>query len=253
MSITAAMDPVRWEWQAGAGRAVFTSRASGNLAQHVGDDPAAVQANRAGVAALLGLTLDDVAGVSQVHGADVWLDLQLGDTLPIDVRWSRDATPSVEADALVTARPGAAVAVAIADCMPIAIVHGDAVAAIHAGWRSLDAGVIEATMATLRRAAGSSIAVEGSGPFAVIGPCLGPCCMEVGTEVAYRFPDASIIRRDGAPRPFLDARTDARRRLEAAGAEVDVIDVCTRCDDQLFSHRGDGGAAGRQAVLVRRV
>lgn len=252
MTLHAASDSASWEWRAASARAIFTTSASGNIAQHVGDDPDAVQANRTTVAERLGLTLDDVAGVSQVHGADVWLDLQLGDSLPEEVRWAHAGVPLVEADALVSARPGIALAVAVADCVPIALAYGDAVAVVHAGWRSLDAGIVEAAMATLRRAAGSSIALADAGPFAVIGPCLGPCCMEVGTEVAHRFPDTSIVRHAGAPRPFLDARADARRRLEDAGAQVDVVDVCTRCDERLFSYRGDGSDTGRQAVLVMR-
>lgn len=242
-----------WTWERGGGRALFTTRGDGNIAVHVPHDADEVRAARGRVASELGLAPDRVAAVHQVHGADVWLDLGIGDALPADVRWDRGDGSPIEADALVSARPGIALAVAVADCMPIAVVWGEAVAAIHAGWRSLEAGVIEATLAAMRRAAGSSVAFADAGPYAVIGPCLGSCCLEVGEDVAERFPDASVIRRVGAPRPFLDARADARRRLEAVGAGVDVIDVCTRCDERLFSHRGDGGATGRQAVLVTRV
>jgi copper oxidase (laccase) domain-containing protein len=188
-----------------------------------------------------------------VHGADVWLDLARTDELPADVRWDADAS-DVQADALVTTRPGVALAVGIADCVPIAVALGDAIAAIHAGWRSLEQGIVEATIAVLRRAAGSSAALADAGPFAVIGPCLGPCCMEVGEEVAALFDPSSVVRRAGAERPFLDTRADARRRLEAAGvASVELVDVCTKEDPRCFSHRGDAGSGGRQALLVRRI
>ncbi|MCW2973968.1 MAG: hypothetical protein JWN72_2241, partial [Thermoleophilia bacterium] len=103
------------------------------------------------------------------------------------------------------------------------------------------------------RAAGSAVAIGDEPPRAVIGPALRACCLEVGEEVAARFPASSLVRPDGR-RPHLDAPADARRRLEALGVEVDEIAVCTRCDPQqrLFSHRGDAGVTGRQAVLVWR-
>ena len=247
-----------WTWSAPGALAVFSSREGGvspapldscNVGLHVGDDPANVLENRTRAAALIGLALGDVAGVTQVHGADVWLDLARDDSLPGDVRWDGGPSP-VTADALVTTRPGVALAVGIADCMPIAIAWGDAIAAIHAGWRSLEGGVIEATLAVLRRAAGNAVAIDT--PHAVIGPSLGSCCMEVGDEVAALFDPSVVIRREGAPRPFLDTRADAVRRLEAAGCVVEHVDVCTKHDPRCFSHRGDAGQGGRQALLVRR-
>jgi YfiH family protein len=251
----------RWEWRVPGARAVFTSREDGvghapfdtcNVGAHVGDDLDCVRSNRARVAALLDLGVDDVAGVAQVHGADVWLDLARSPELPAGVRWGRveRGAGEVEADALVTTREDAALAVCVADCLPIAVSWGGAVAAIHAGWRSLEAGVVEQALRVLARAAGSLVAVEA--PRAAIGPALGACCMEVGEEVAARFDASVVVRREGAPRPFLDARADATRRLEAAGCEVEQVEVCTRCDPRCFSHRGDGGTTGRQAVLVRR-
>lgn len=250
-----------WRWDAPGARAVFSTREGGvspapwdsrNVGLHVGDAVARVHDNRELVAALLGLDASRVAGVTQVHGADVWLDLAPGAPLPRAVRW--DAGPSpIDADALVTTRTEGALAVGVADCMPIAVAWGDAIGAIHAGWRSLAGGVIEATMGVLRRAAGSSIALDGARPNAVIGPCMGPCCMEVGEEVAQLFDPASVVRRDGAPRPFLDQRAEARRRLEALDCVVDQVDACTVHEGGWFSHRADGGSTGRQALLVRRL
>ncbi|MCW2955890.1 MAG: hypothetical protein JWO69_759 [Thermoleophilia bacterium] len=245
-----------WRWQHGDAHALFTSRDHGNVGLHVGDDPTAVAERRAAIAAIAGLAPNHVAGVTQVHGANVWRDLATGDGaadgVSPDVQWGPAPSP-IEADALVTGRAGIALAVGVADCMPIALAWGTAIAGIHAGWRSLEAGVIERTFEVLRRAAGASIAFAGSEPHAIVGPSLGPCCFEVGEEVAKRFPASSIVRRPGAPRPFLDARAEAVRRLEALGAEVEVIDVCTRDDDACFSHRGDAdGARGRQALLVWR-
>ena len=248
-----------WTWCCGDVRAMFTSRESGvsqapydslNLGVHVGDEFDRVLENRRLAAQLVGLTPDRVAGVMQMHGADVWMDLGRAGPLPADVRWDEGSSP-IEADALVSTRAGIALSVGVADCLPIAIAWGPAIAAVHAGWRGLDAGVVEATLAVMRRAIGSVAAVADERPRSVIGPSLGPCCFEVGEEVAARFADSSIRWTDGAL-PHLDARAEARRRLEAFGAVVDVIDVCTRCDPRCFSHRGDGGITGRQAVLVHR-
>ncbi|MCW2923696.1 MAG: laccase protein [Thermoleophilia bacterium] len=237
-----------WEWRAPGARAAFTSREVGD----VRSDGAA----RARAAALLDLDPGRVAAISQVHGADVWVDLGTGDGLPAEVRWDARAAAAegdpIEADALITTRPGVALAIVVADCLPIAITWGDAVAAVHAGWRSLDGGVVEAALAALRRRAGSSVALADAGPFAVVGPALCVDCFEVGEEVAARFAASAVVRRPEWPRPHLDARTDAARRLAEAGCAVEHVNVCTRCDPRLFSHRGDGPATGRQAVLVRR-
>lgn len=252
-----------WTWEAPGALAVFTTRAGGvspapwsscNVGLHVGDDPARVLENRRRVAALVGLEPSRVAGVTQVHGTDVWIDLGSGGELPREVRWDAGAS-DVRADALVSTRTGAGLAVGVADCVPIAVAWGDAIAAIHAGWRSLAGGIIEATFAVLRRATGPAVALADAGPRAVLGPCIGACCLEVGEEVAARFPAASVIRRPGAPRPFLDARSDARRRLEAAGCgSVEEVAVCTADDHRCFSHRRDGApTTGRQALVVRRV
>ena len=256
--MTVSDEDDHWTWTVPGARAVFTTREGGvspapldslNVGLHVGDLPANVLENRRRAAALLDLDPSLVAGVTQVHGADVWLDLARTDRLPDDVRWDAGPSPT-KADALVTTRCGVALAIGVADCMPIAICWGGAIAAIHVGWRSLDGGVIEATLAVLRRAAGNAVATHD--PYAVIGPALGPCCMEVGNDVAARFESSVVIRRDGAPRPFLDTRADAVRRLETAGCVTEHVDICTKDDPRCFSHRGDRGLGGRQAMLVRR-
>lgn len=261
-----------WRWTVPGAEAVFTSREGGvsaapwdslNIGAHVGDDPGTVLENRRRAAALVALEPSRVAGVSQVHGADVWLDLARRDELDKGVRWDTVGVGNapIEADALVTTRADSAIAVGVADCLPIAVAWGGAIAAIHAGWRSLEAGVIEQAMRVLRRAAGNAVATTM--PRAVIGPALGVCCMEVGEEVAALF-DASVIVRgagserergsgSGSARPHLDARADAVRRLAEAGCElVEHVQVCTRCDARCFSHRGDVGMTGRQAMIVRR-
>lgn len=207
--------------------------------------------NRRRVAAVLDLDPAQVAGVTQVHGADVWVDLGAGADVHADVRWDSGPSP-VEADALVTARADVGLAVGVADCVPIGVVWGSAVAAIHGGWRSLDHGVVEATLRALAHADPTASLMAGFAPRAVIGPCLGACCMEVGADVAARFDPRVVLAHDDGDKQLLDLRADARLRLEAAGVGVDDIVVCTRDDERCFSHRGDGGSTGRQALLIRR-
>jgi YfiH family protein len=159
-----------------------------------------------------------------------------------------------EADGLAVARPGLAVGVVTADCMPVLLVdRGRRVAAaVHAGWRGTAAGVLEAALAHLAT-------VHGSAPAdieAVIGPTIGGCCYEVGSEVRDAFRGRSGAVTDPAwddrpSRPHVDLRTAARCLLVAAGVRaVDVLGPCTACGDGWHSYRRDGAATGRQLSFV---
>jgi hypothetical protein len=121
-----------------------------------------------------------------------------------------------------------------ADCLPIAVARDGKLAVLHAGWRGLLEGVVEAGVAAI-----------GGADAAVIGPAIGPCCSEVGVEVSDRF-DRDLTRGGR-----LDLWTAAERRLRAAGAAtVERVDLCTACrTDLFFSHRRDAGVTGRQGVI----
>ena len=166
-----------------------------------------------------------------------------------------------EADAVVSTRPGAAVGVATADCVPVlaADESGRAVAAIHAGWRGLAAGVVEAAIAELAR--------RGAGPerlVAAIGPRIGRCCYEVDAPVtealAERYADAlapclSASRHGHA---WLDLGALVGAALMGAGvpeARVSLVnDACTRCDARRFhSYRRDAERAGRMVHWVAAI
>ena len=125
-----------------------------------------------------------------------------------------------------------------ADCLPVAVGTPAAVGVIHAGWRGLAAGVLESGVAALREL--------GEGPVqAIIGPAAGPCCYRVGPEVF-----AALGVADSGE-DHIDLRAVAHRRLAAAGVEqVDDVARCTICDERYFSHRRQGAAAGRQAVVA---
>ena len=207
-----------------------------------GEDEAAL-ARRAGIDRASLFT------VTQVHGARV---VEVGPgAAPASVGRER-------ADALVTSEVGPTLAVRTADCVPVLIADpaGSAVGAAHAGWRGLVAGVLGATVAAVARLG----RCRPADLVASIGPAIGPCCFEVGEEVAAAITEATgageaVVRPHGAPRPLVDLPLAARRSLEAAGLgpeRIEVVGLCTRCTpDRLHSYRRDGPRAGRQLGLVR--
>lgn len=142
-----------------------------------------------------------------------------------------------EADVLVTRAPDLAVAVRTADCVPLLLERedGSAVAAVHAGWRGLVAGVI-----------GEAAVALGAPEVmlrAYMGPSIGPCCFEVGPEVADQFGGEVVV---AGARPRVDLRAAARESLSVAGAvlESDTSPACTRCDPRgLPSYRRHGPGA----------
>jgi YfiH family protein len=147
-------------------------------------------------------------------------------------------------DGLWSDEPGRAMLLLTADCMPIALARREgerpALAILHAGWRGLLSGIVGVGV----RALGSRRLV------AAIGPSIGPCCYEVGEEVAAPFAEAfgDDVVRDGK----LDLWTSAERALRAAGVDrVDRFDACTSCQgSRFFSHRRDSGRTGRQGVIA---
>lgn len=229
---------------AGTGaRPAFTTRRGGvsaapydslNLGRSTADDPAAVETNRNRVLEALGLPPARLATAGQVHGADVTT--------------VRGPGLHPGCDALVTTEPGLALAVSGADCLPILFTAPGAVAAAHAGWRGVDAGMPAAALAALRAAAG----VAAAAVRVYFGPCIRPCCYEVGREVAERFPAAAVSRLGDSIR--LDVAAAARLQLLAAGLPDSALhDVreCTSCRaDRYFSHRRDRGITGRQWGIV---
>jgi hypothetical protein len=147
--------------------------------------------------------------------------------------------PAFEADGHAIAAPSLAAMVLTADCIPVALGAQGAVAALHAGWRGLAGGVLEEGVRALREVGGRGRVV------AVVGPCAGLCCYEVGEEVHAAF---AGVHRNGR---LIDLRAIAHERLLAADvAEVLDARACTICDERFFSHRREGIRAGRQAGLV---
>jgi YfiH family protein len=176
-----------------------------------------------------------------VHGAEVHVIEGPDDAAAIAGR---------DGDALVTRAAGVVLAVQTADCGPIVLDSREGVIAVaHAGWRGLEAGVIERTVDAMRELGATTIA-------GVLGPSIGPECYEFGAddlaEVAARLgPEARA--RTAAGSPALDVRAAARRAAADRGITLQVSDVCTACDaeDRYFSHRARQDI-GRMATIVWR-
>jgi len=211
-----------------------------NPGTHVGDEPMAVAENRRRIRNAFGLPAEP-AWLEQVHGTAV---ATLSDECP---------QPDGPADAAVTGAAGIACVVMTADCLPVLLASGDGqwIGAVHAGWRGLAAGVIEAAIA--------AIPVPAQALQAWLGPAISQPAYEVGDEVRAAFvgddPDAAAaFLRNDRGRWQADLYGLARRRLVLAGVtSVHGGGWCTSGDAaRFFSHRRDG-RTGRMATLVCRL
>lgn len=225
-------------------RSVITTRRGGvskapydslNLGDHVGDEETRVEQNRALLREFAALPADP-HWLRQIHGCGV-------------AQCGPDAVP-VEADASTTTVAGRVCAVLTADCLPLLICNrsGSRVAAVHAGWRGLNDGVVEATLARFDN--------HDDELLVWLGPAIGPKAFEVGSEVRDAFLSTDLKAeagfRPGRPGHWLaDLYFLARRRL--SNPQVVYIgggDYCTLSDSQrFFSYRRDG-ITGRMASLI---
>jgi YfiH family protein len=226
-------------WEIGGYEVAFTTRVGGvsegpysslNLGRKSGDVPERADENRRIMCEAIRADLDKLALNYQVHS----------DRVLRAVAGQRGE----HADGLWTDERGLPILAMSADCLPIALARAEAtepaIAVLHAGWKGLLAGIVPAGAKAI-----------GSGTLAAaIGPGIGPCCYEVGEEVATPFRErfGDDVVRDGR----LDLWTSAERALRAAGVErVDRFDRCTFCEpESFFSHRRDAGRTGRQGVIA---
>lgn len=208
-----------------------------NLADHVGDAPAAVAANRAALAHRVGVPPERLVVMSQVHGRDVAV-----------VDAPRPA-PVPRVDALLTATPGLALMVLVADCVPLLLAAatpaGGLVAAVHAGRRGVELGVVPAVLRRVRQLGGREVRAE-------LGPSICGACYEVGADVQAAvtavLPEASARTSRGTA--ALDLRAGVAAQLRAAGVTDITSDApCTAEDPGSFSYRRDG-VTGRGAGVV---
>jgi len=197
-----------------------------NLGLLTDDDPENVEENRRRLCAAVGADPERLAMNRQVHAATV--------------NRAAAGERGKEGDGLWTDEQGVPMLKVTADCLPVALARQNgepALALLHAGRLGLLEGILEAGVATL----GGKLA-------AAVGPGIGPCCYEVGDEIAdayrARFGTAAVRGRN------LDLWTVTEQILRAAGVtSVERLDVCTSCNAEFFSHRRDGGVTGRQGVI----
>ncbi len=234
------------EWDApGPYRVVFSTRSGGvsegpfaslNLGIRTEDEPARVVVNRTKLCEAVGIDRDGATMAWQRHGALVRRAEPRGVATP--------GTVFDHCDGLWSDAAEQGMLLLTADCLPVAVARAGserpALAIVHAGWRGLLAGIVAA----------ATRAIRGGRLAAVIGPSIGPCCYEVGDEVAEPFREAfgaDIVRGKN-----LDLWTAAERALRAAGVtRVDRMDICTACEPaRFFSHRRDAGRTGRQGVIA---
>jgi len=230
---------IRWD-APGPYEVAFTTRLGGvsegpyaslNLGRKTGDDVVRVDENRRRACAELDADAAKLALNYQVHSTLVH-------------RAQQGERGGIHGDGLWSDEPGLPVLALAADCLPMAFVRANgaapAVCVLHGGRIGLLAGIVEAGVAAL-----------GGDLAAAIGPSIGPCCYEVGEEVAapYRARFGAGIMRGRR----LDLRQAAERLLRDAGVDrIERFDLCTACNPELFfSHRRDGKPRGVQGVLAR--
>jgi YfiH family protein len=181
----------------------------------------------------------DFATVRQIHSNKIVIAENPGD--------------QGEGDALITNRPGIALAVRTADCLPVlmADTRNRAVAAVHAGWRGTILEIVPKTI----QAMADHFGTRPNDLAIAVGPGIGPCCFEVGAEVAHQFSRLFPERTDLDRKTKVDlVETNVRllRRNDGSVGQIATADLCSYCRSDLFdSYRRDGEAAGRMVSIIR--
>lgn len=222
--------------------------ASLNVSVRRGDRPENVRRNREIITKTFGFSADRLLLAHQSHGDDFYIPGKTGDLSPGMV---------LECDGFITDRPGVALCVKTADCVPVLLVDGkrQVVAAVHAGWRGTALGIAGKAVRLFQEHFSS----QPENLWAAIGPSIGPCCYEVDEKVQREFAhqqDGNNVLKAAAKKDrwMLDLILANRRQLEEAGipaAQISAAELCTSCRrDAFFSHRGEGETTGRQLNFI---
>jgi YfiH family protein len=217
--------------------------ASLNVSFGQGDVEPRVKENRARICAFAKIAPDHLYTTKQVHGKGV-RRVVAGD-LPAALR-------GVEADAIWTTDKGLLLGVETADCVPVLMAHKEkrAVAAIHAGWRGLAGGVIENCVEQMCEA----LHARPEDWVAAVGPHIGPCCYEVGEDVAShaRAVCPQSVKHFEGEKSFVDLGLWAKTILDHLGVKsIDMLSNCTATNvDLYFSSRKENRKTGRQLSCI---
>jgi hypothetical protein len=208
-----------------------------NLGGHVGDEPRQVEANRALLAERLGVTRERLLFMDQVHGTGM---------VEADGPW-RGEVP--QADALITGATDLALAVLVADCVPVLLHDSGAgiVAAVHAGRPGMTAGIVPLVVERMRGLGACQLS-------AVVGPSVCGRCYEVPTDMAVRAAEVapSALTRSWTGTPAIDVAAGVVEQLAQRDVAVEWVPGCTREDPDLYSYRRDGHTGRFAGVIVRR-
>lgn len=223
-----------------------------NMGLHVQDDVEVVRRNRKAWAEAFDINPDSVVAAEQVHGTEVHLVTRAD--------WGKGYWTTEDAisgcDGLISREPGTCLISFYADCVPLFFYHPPtgAVGVAHAGWKGTLGEIGKKTATAFKEYFGADPADLIVG----VGPSIGPCCYEVGEELADAFIDAfgpAVVRRTVSGRPHLDLWLANTVSLEQAGVKRQNIaraDFCTACHPGLlYSHRVAQGHTGRMAAFIR--
>ncbi len=242
--------PFHWNEEVRPGlRVAFTSVAAGNLALHVGSDPGTVRANRQRLEEVMGLPAGALRFMSQTHSDRVAV-------LEGDGTRTQDAS-APDADGMLSLDGRDAMAVLVADCVPIVLVAEPGpghefgpTAVVHAGRAGVGNGIVARAVELLHATGARDVT-------GWIGPSVCGSCYEVPGEMMLEFVRSvpAAASRTAAGTPALDLPAAVRSQLEQSGARVAVVEgtgsSCTLENPDLYSHRRQAGA-GRIAGLVWR-
>jgi len=263
-----------WEWQKGTSLAyltipkwkewgvdaAFSTRSGGvsnkpyfslNLALHVGDEDQAVLQNRKIFLAELDLKLQDCVAAEQIHGVNVEIVSETDKGLGMADRSS--AIPAC--DAMLT-KDSISLMAFYADCAPLYFFSLDTglVGIAHAGRQGTVNGIVSSVLAEIRAAGGSPQEC-----LAAVGPCIGPCCYEVGEDVATifreNFNDPSILLKISSEKYKLDlVKANLALLLEEGirPENVSIANICTACHPELFYSYRREGCTGRMAAIITK-
>jgi len=214
-----------------------------NLGLHVVDNKVDVELNRLKFASALGLAVDNMIYMNQIHGSDV---VVVDEKMPV--------VPTC--DAMVTNQPNLALCVLTADCIPIILVDdkNNAIAAVHAGWRGTVQEIVAKTLKTMQQQYDS----KPENILAYMGPGIQPCCYQVGDEVyeavKQSIPGFEMVIQLTSKGYRLDLQAANRQVLMALGVDdhnIYLDKTCVCCQSQTyFSYRADNGQTGRMAMSV---